>query len=187
MGTRKLTTEEKEKLVDQSQEKLAEEGRSAEVLFDGLHQAGPPGSKYLADYYNHLGSKIYVEKDIRQGQGVTVKHPSIAQIEDYCKLQNNTMFYDIYFPPCNDSLYRMSEYAQEKPKDKRPQIIWKRPTEFFKAKDGQFRLFAKIEANDIRQGLLGDCWLMCSLSAGKINFYIIKMFSFLNNLNYEYT
>ena len=30
---------------------------------------------------------------------------------------------------------------------------------------GDFRLFATIEANDIKQGLLGDCWLMCSLSA----------------------
>ena len=54
-------------------------------------------------------------------------------------------------------------------------IVWRRPDEFYveQAPDGEGRrqacdVFAGgIEADDIRQGMLSDCWLMCALSADR--------------------
>jgi len=62
----------------------------------------------------------------------------------------------------------MEDRKLEIPLSKRPPIVWKRPPEFFKkagSDEAEFFLFENIEPNDIKQGLLGDCWLMCSLSA----------------------
>jgi len=42
-------------------------------------------------------------------------------------------------------------------------LIWKRPSEIFA---GEFKVFlGDIEPNDIQQGTLMDCWLMCALAS----------------------
>ena len=136
MGTRKVTIEEKQEMVKISQAKLKEELTQAKYLFEGLLLPGRPRSQPLAEYYESV--RITEIPDIRFGRKVTRKIPTIEQIEEYCKSQSNALLYDPSFPPNDNSLYAMTDPSQMKPLDKRPLIIWKRPTEFFKAKDGIF-------------------------------------------------
>jgi len=68
--------------------------------------------------------------------------------------RRETHFVDLEFPPVASSLGPGAEGKA---------ITWRRPSEFM---EGPFDVFVdRIEPNDIRQGQLGDCWLMCSLSA----------------------
>ena len=76
-------------------------------------------------------------------------------------------FLDIEFPPTDSSIYSPNEL--EKPFDQQI-IVWKRPKDFMlvdKAKNlAPPEVFdKKIEPNDIKQGILGNCWLMCALSS----------------------
>ena len=66
-------------------------------------------------------------------------------------------FLDVEFPPNDTSLYGSSAKA-----DKSRLITWRRPHEFM---TGDIQLFDTIEPNDIKQGALGDCWFLCSVSA----------------------
>jgi calpain-15 len=66
-------------------------------------------------------------------------------------------FTDPYFPPYHSSIFRGAQDARLN-----SAVVWRRPHEFFK---GPFELFDIIEPNDIKQGMLGDCWLMCALSS----------------------
>jgi len=63
-------------------------------------------------------------------------------------------FVDPYFVPGPGSVTHGEE---------RRMVHWRRPSEFFK---GEYKVFLdSIEPNDIKQGLLGDCWLMCALAS----------------------
>ena len=63
-------------------------------------------------------------------------------------------FVDPYFVPGPRSVTHGEE---------RRMVHWRRPSEFFK---GEYKVFLdSIEPNDIKQGLLGDCWLMCALAS----------------------
>ena len=65
-------------------------------------------------------------------------------------------FIDPYFPPIDSSINLGTDRRID-------QIIqWRRPAEFFK---GDYKVFDRIEPNDIKQGKLGDCWFMCALAS----------------------
>lgn len=66
-------------------------------------------------------------------------------------------FVDEEFPPKFSSV---SKTGQHPPEWKG--IVFKRATEFMDP--SQVRVFRDIDPNDIRQGKLGDCYLLCSLS-----------------------
>mmetsp|Transcript_10338 Transcript_10338/g.10351 ORF Transcript_10338/g.10351 Transcript_10338/m.10351 type:complete len:303 (+) Transcript_10338:235-1143(+) len=79
--------------------------------------------------------------------------------------EHNMNFVDIEFPPVESSIYPPSEG-----KPYNFPIVWKRPQEFMVVDQSKGLLppqvFDKqIEPNDIKQGMLGDCWLMCSLGS----------------------
>ena len=63
-------------------------------------------------------------------------------------------FVDPYFIPGPSSV----THGEEK-----RVVHWRRPSDFFQ---GRYEVFLdNIEPNDIKQGLLGDCWLMCALAS----------------------
>lgn len=69
-------------------------------------------------------------------------------------LKTNALFDDNAFPAVDNSLFKFQK--------KNPQIQWKRPHEI--CKDPQF-IVNQIEANDLDQGQLGDCWLIASAAS----------------------
>ena len=69
-------------------------------------------------------------------------------------------FIDIDFPPVESSIYSAIEMNRPFANDN---IVWKRPKEFMGSQPEIF--LKKIEPGDIKQGLLGDCWLMCALAS----------------------
>mmetsp|Transcript_6709 Transcript_6709/g.11909 ORF Transcript_6709/g.11909 Transcript_6709/m.11909 type:complete len:795 (-) Transcript_6709:1604-3988(-) len=67
-------------------------------------------------------------------------------------------FVDPHFIPGDNSIFLGSEQTRLD-----TAIHWRRPSEFM---TGTYSLFhGEIEPNDIKQGKLGDCWLMCALSS----------------------
>ena len=76
-------------------------------------------------------------------------------------------FIDIEFPPVESSIYNTRDGLKPFAKER---IVWKRPKDFMLVDEDQGLLppqvFQKqIEPNDIKQGILGDCWFMCALSS----------------------
>ena len=65
-------------------------------------------------------------------------------------------FVDPYFPPTDSSINLGTDRRID------TVIQWRRPNEFFK---GDYQIFDNIEPNDIKQGKLGDCWIMCALAS----------------------
>lgn len=80
-------------------------------------------------------------------------------------MEVNWNFVDIEFPPVESSLYPSSEASPIKQK-----VVWKRPKDFMvvdkkKGLNAPDVFDKKIEPNDIKQGTLGDCWLMSALAS----------------------
>lgn len=86
----------------------------------------------------------------------------------------NAHFLDQQFPPTRESLCQNWEEITD-PETKRSweDITWMRPKQFMGGEDG-ITLFDSIEPNDIKQGLLGDCYFLCSLSSLAERPYLIK-------------
>jgi len=85
---------------------------------------------------------------------------TVQNIEATCR-EFNLNFLDLDFPPTPRSLYRKTRNS-ELMTDGQP-ISFRRPTDFM---DGEYDVFlGGIEPNDIRQGMLSDCWFLCALSA----------------------
>jgi hypothetical protein len=150
----KLTKAQIEELVQKNKEKIKIDLAAARKLFQEVHQPGPVNPK-LQEFYDRVEPVIIVDK-----HGNSIPRPTTPQLEEFCRF-HNTLFFDVHFPPCDDSLYKMEDRKLEIPLSKRPPIVWKRPPEFFKkagSDEAEFFLFENIEPNDIKQGLLGDCW-----------------------------
>jgi hypothetical protein len=71
---------------------------------------------------------------------------------------------DPNFPPSQASLIDPEMFDNEPEKyNSWRNFTWRRPQD--KWGDGGFVLYDKIEVNDIKQGLLGDCYFLSCLSA----------------------
>mmetsp|Transcript_33587 Transcript_33587/g.38165 ORF Transcript_33587/g.38165 Transcript_33587/m.38165 type:complete len:826 (+) Transcript_33587:44-2521(+) len=90
---------------------------------------------------------------------------SVDDINQY--LQGNEVhFIDLDFPPTENSIYDVA--SESPPTD--TLVHWRRPHEFMerdKADGSQkIKVFCdSIEPSDIKQGALGDCWLMSALAS----------------------
>ena len=80
--------------------------------------------------------------------------------QDFAKLRRvllrqKLLFTDPSFPPCSSSLsYSCQEHGQEGVSWLRPHQLYSRP-----------RLVVEgANRNDVNQGSLGDCWLLCALA-----------------------
>lgn len=85
-----------------------------------------------------------------------------AQLASFCpaairgKLGPGDLFVDVAFPPVGHSVGMAGASAR---------TVWRRPLEFMPS-DEPVAVFAdQIEASDIMQGELGNCWFMCSVAA----------------------
>jgi hypothetical protein len=97
-----------------------------------------------------------------------------AIVETICQQMGGT-FIDLSFPPCQQSVFHPSQLSMFLSSQKQKtfeQIQWRRPIDFMKpsSKGGgdkvTIRVFEDgIEAADILQGSLGDCWFLSSLTA----------------------
>lgn len=91
----------------------------------------------------------------------------MAQSQKYKNLiqkysEHGTKFIDLKFPPRFESLWGFGE-NKNIPKDYFLHMEWKRPEEIFSE---NFHVFeGKINPNDVKQGLLGDCYFLASASA----------------------
>ena len=71
-------------------------------------------------------------------------------------------FSDPNFPPERSSLYTDLDTVDVSNKYLTDQLVWKRLDEIY---SGDKKVFDSIEPNDIKQGMLGDCYFLSSLSA----------------------
>lgn len=91
-------------------------------------------------------------------------------IVTYCKM-NSITFVDDSFPPCEKSLY-INGVNKSSGKAKNMEINWLRPN-FIRSHSNEKQLkwtvYNDPKFGDIKQGLLGDCWLI----SGKFNLFLI--------------
>ncbi|KAM3137969.1 hypothetical protein pb186bvf_009864 [Paramecium bursaria] len=92
---------------------------------------------------------------IQPSQPIKQVEPSVYYIHNN---YNRILVYDDKnFPHSRASISKDSSFLRDK------DIIWKRPEQFLHK--GQIKLFDTIEPMDIKQGELGDCYLLSSLAA----------------------
>ena len=130
---------------------------------------GPIVEKYLAQKEGEVQAKLSRTKQLFTPR--TIEVSSAEQINKLCD-QARTNFIDSAFPPLASSLYTaavvtpgVSITSSEVSKPAGDCIVWRRPVDFLPAGTPIHIFEGQIEPNDIKQGQLGDCWLMCSLSS----------------------
>ena len=83
------------------------------------------------------------------------------------KLKNNEKFIDKIFPPNMQSLSFISDYNKEfvdaNEITQFNNISWKRISDIFK--DNKYDLFNTLDVDDIKQGIIGNCYFLCVLSS----------------------
>ncbi|EGR31619.1 hypothetical protein IMG5_106010 [Ichthyophthirius multifiliis] len=115
-----------------------------------------------------------------QSNQICEPHPNIIGLEYFIKnlntlkQSNSQQFTDIQFPPCGDSIITDKTYPRYSQWQK---LEWKRPSQFFD--NNTYHIFSKTQAiyssriglgklispYDIKQGALGDCYFLASLSS----------------------
>lgn len=80
----------------------------------------------------------------------------IQKIIQICK-ENDALFGDSEFPASEQSLYRDPSNPPEYSQDC-PEVDWKRPHEI--APDEAALIKDGANPGDVKQGILGDCWLL---------------------------
>ncbi|KEG09390.1 calpain-like cysteine peptidase [Trypanosoma grayi] len=123
--------------------------------------ARPLTQEYLKKVNAETNAKLQRER--REVSRICSHSYSEEELLHKCRHTKNTMYVDLKFSPCALSLQR--------PTDKKkvvnvPNIVWKRTADYIPAdRHKDIQLFRDgIDPEDIDQGQLGDCWLMCALS-----------------------
>ncbi|CAD8199562.1 unnamed protein product [Paramecium octaurelia] len=86
-------------------------------------------------------------------QATTIYNRALEEMQ----IKQQTKFEDSLFPPHQSSLSKDTNFKKGK------NLVWKRPDQFLEP--GQIKLFDTIDPMDIKQGELGDCYFLSSLSA----------------------
>ena len=139
----------------------------------GLSYVSERPSKVLAEAYARR-SEHTMELVVHKAHTLFPSHiigsSSYEEISEHCKSLSSS-FIDVSFPPLSPSLYsgallydgRMSDSLLDEAIN--APAAWRRPTDFMKDKSAIMLFEGIIEPNDIKQGMLGDCWLMCAISS----------------------
>lgn len=125
-----------------------------------------PDESEISEYMKvHLAQ---LDRVLQEAKNLDFPHhstdPKNSRVKEICQTYGKN-FVDFDFPPRETSLYRPGSLAEQSAgKEKKLQVVeWKRPVDFMK---GRINIFeGSIEAADIRQGALGDCWFLSALAA----------------------
>jgi hypothetical protein len=128
---------------------------------------GPIVESYLAEKASKMESALNTAR--RHFPVEVLRDGNWEKVNGLCA-RNNTNFIDPAFPPLVNSLYAQphdhrGDLAEGGGPKKNECIVWRRPSEFIADSKPVYVFENKIEPDDIKQGQLGDCWLMCSLSS----------------------
>lgn len=127
-----------------------------------------PGKEYVAKLAvaEKKRLKKLVSEAIEAFPPQVVRSASISDIENRCKTHAKS-FIDVSFPPTDTSLFATLDHPDGAPTESTSaSIVWRRPCEFMSQNTSNLKLFdGGIEPADIKQGLLGNCWMMCALSS----------------------
>ena len=99
----------------------------------------------------------------------SVKRPSKYYKNDSPpqSIANNEKFTDKLFPPNMHSLTYISDFNKETVESSEiiqfNNITWKRISEIFK--NNKYDLFNTLDVDDIKQGIIGNCYFLCVLSS----------------------
>ena len=118
--------------------------------------------KYLAPHLDEMERIIHNNSSILKDQPVSIM--SLSNIQQQL-IQHNINFVDPEFVPNDESIY--SDYVDTTNFDSL--VHWRRPKDFMEVDyDADLKepavFYDAIDPTDIRQGCLGDCWFISSLS-----------------------
>ncbi|CUI14920.1 calpain-like cysteine peptidase, putative [Bodo saltans] len=121
--------------------------------------ARPLSSEYRNKVNAAANHKVQLELEVIQKLSRGSK--DIQRILEAC-VRQGVPFVDVAFPPLQASLYRSGVDTRAI-----AETAWKRPTDYLPASEhNRISLFCNgVDPNDIDQGQLGDCWLLCSIAA----------------------
>eukprot|EP01059_Diplonema_ambulator_P035470 TRINITY_DN8352_c0_g2_i1.p1 TRINITY_DN8352_c0_g2~~TRINITY_DN8352_c0_g2_i1.p1 ORF type:complete len:701 (+),score=193.02 TRINITY_DN8352_c0_g2_i1:33-2105(+) len=133
---------------------------------------GPPGKEHLSEYskkYNdQITEHLQLIKQAAAKNGVDIRKE--REVVKLC-MKEGLQYVDAKFPPRQTALARQWEVLQGRKIDEWP---WMRPIDYLTPEvASSVSLFSSlsseddepIQPNDIDQGKLGDCWLLCAISA----------------------
>ncbi|EGR30491.1 hypothetical protein IMG5_130830 [Ichthyophthirius multifiliis] len=105
-----------------------------------------------------------IQQTFNQEYGTnTVEYDIIIEECQHALNLEDKIWTDKSFPARRESLCKEFNKLSNNVQNSWRQITWKRPSEFLNSEN--IKLFDVIEPDDIKQGLLGDCYLLCALSA----------------------
>ncbi|XP_073412499.1 calpain-2 catalytic subunit [Dendrobates tinctorius] len=118
-----------------------------------------------------VAAQVAHDRALADGYGTNEKamkylNQDYEALRDEC-LQSGTLFKDTYFPAIHSSL-GFNELGQNSSKVQG--VVWKRPTEL--CSNPQF-ISGGATRTDIRQGSLGDCWLLAAIASLTLNEQIL--------------
>jgi calpain-15 len=112
-------------------------------------------------------SKYHHPIPIMKSSDIKTPHKYYKNKSPPSSFQNNEKFTDEIFPPNLHSLTYISDYNKEYVETSEitdfNNITWKRIGEIFK--NNKFDLFNTLDVDDIRQGIIGNCYFLCVLSS----------------------
>jgi len=136
------------------------------------------GASWTTSQPSAQDSSTFIQKDLKAMKPVLKRaadshfpqdevDPADEGVRAIC-LKSQAKFVDLDFPPTIESLFKADTQLSEGERtglhpQKRSTVVWKRPEAFLHP---EYKIFEDgINPNDIRQGALGDCWLLCAIAA----------------------
>lgn len=110
-------------------------------------------SRAVRDANEAIDAAIVAQLELEATSGLDFERAPVEVLSQTTK----GGFVDLAFPPRD----RTSVYGRD---DRGPQLLWLRGPQIF-GQPSVPVVSGTIEPNDIKQGQLGDCWLMCALAA----------------------
>lgn len=144
---------------------IVDDDRRASLKMKCAWTMTDPDDSEIADYMKVHSAQL--ERVIQEAKALDFPHPKSdpknVRVKEICKTYGKH-FVDFEFPPHESSLYKASSLEERNSGKRKLQVIeWKRAQEFMKTEPQVFE--GVIEAADIRQGALGDCWFLSALAA----------------------
>ena len=159
-------------------------------IFCSAQKNDPPADPEILEHLDKSDKNLNVEIKTASAHYPPGSSDNVKEINEKAK-RSGIMYVDQEFPPTQDSLFKIDKLAALKgestsPTDdgNLPLIEWRRPQDFLNGTAANI-FDGKIEFNDISQGQLGDCWLLCSIAALSEFEYLVKQLFVEDECNVE--